>query len=150
MKNTTHPKLRPKPSARIASELRGDFPSLPDLCGRLVPAGSPEGEVEVNGGDDDEPDADVVVVGLIMPKKDDAMEDIFGCAAACMPLHSPARDCLSGFPFSVHLRPQVAPLTVEALSKWRSGTYIVSRAKLGTQRYQGYQICGIRSGIRNI
>lgn len=56
--------------------------------------------------------AGAIVMVSIMLKKDDAMEDIFGSAAACMPPHSPTSDCLSGFPFSVHPRLQVALLTL--------------------------------------
>lgn len=91
MKITTQPKIRPNPSARLVPGI------FAILTGELVTAGSPGDEVELNDKDVVEPDADVVVVGSITPKKDDAMEDIFGCAAACMPLHSPSRDRLSGF-----------------------------------------------------
>lgn len=91
MKSTTHPMIRPKPSARLVSG------SLAVSTGRPVSAGSPGDGVELDGKDVDESDADVIVVGSIMPNKDDAIEDIFGCAAACMPLHSPTRDRLSCF-----------------------------------------------------
>lgn len=77
-----------------------------------VSAGSPEDEVELDGKDVDEPDADVTVVGSILPKKDEAMEDIFGFAAARTPLHSPTTDCLSSFSFSVHLHLKVSLLAV--------------------------------------
>lgn len=65
MKDTTHPKLRPNPSARLVSEPRGGFALSP---GWGLDVGSPEDEVELDGKDVDEPDADVIVVGSSMPK----------------------------------------------------------------------------------
>lgn len=106
MNNTTHPKIRPKPIARLGS---GSFAVS---TREPVSAGSPEDEVGLDGKDVDEPDADVMVVGSILPKKDEAMEDIFGFAAARTPLHSLKIDCLSSFSFSVHLYLKVSLLTL--------------------------------------
>ncbi|KAI7778898.1 hypothetical protein LA080_001503 [Diaporthe eres] len=66
---------KPSPSTGIWSEL-GDEP--PDAAG----GGLNSDEVELADVDVAEAEPDVIVVGVILPKKDDAMADISGSAAA--------------------------------------------------------------------
>lgn len=78
IKSTTLPIPRPKPSPStgIWSEL-GDEPN-PDAAG----GGLNSDEVELADVDVAEAEPDVIVVGVILSKKDDAMADISGSAAA--------------------------------------------------------------------
>lgn len=83
MNITTHPRPRPKPSASgliVLADGLDDEDGPPG--GELVWDGTFVVEVELVDIDVDDAEPDVKVVGLMFPKKEDAMADISGSAAA--------------------------------------------------------------------
>lgn len=83
MKTTTNPRPRPKPSASVLIVSTDELDDeAGKLGGGLVWDGTCVVEVELVDIDVDDAELDVIVVGLMLPKRDDAMADISGSAAA--------------------------------------------------------------------